>query len=504
MIMSPLLGLIFCFLGQWLLLRTIYRLYLHPLKKIPGPKLAAISHLYEFYYDIIKGGQFIYEIQRMHNQYGPIVRINPREVHVIDPEFYDEIYASGSRKRDKDARFVPTFTLPTSMIATVGHDHHRFRRGILANYFSRRSALELVPLVEERVLKLMDRLDGFRQSQRVVRLDDAFAGFAADVITLHSYGQRFGFLEDKNFRCNIRQAVGEITVLSHYNRFFPRVVQVIEQLPLWLLSWLQPGKSSLYDLQRTVYAQSQESIAKRASGSELRRSVFTSLTDPKVPPHERTPQRLKYEGFLVLAAGTETTGRVLTIAAFHLAHSPEICDRLRDELKQVMPTPQSAVGFPELEKLAYLTAVINEALRLASPLTIRLPRTAPDETLKYKHHVIPPGTPMSSSSYLMHRNVTIFPDPERFDPERWLDGSEQDRRLTRYLSPFTRGSRMCLGINLAYVELYLAIAHLVRRFDWELHETTPEDVRIVSDFILGGTRRGDIKVDAKIVGCVQD
>lgn len=111
---------------------------------------------------------------------------------------------------------------------------------------------------------------------------------------------------------------------------------------------------------------------------------------------------------------------------------------------------------------------------------------------------------MSSSSYLMHRNVTIFPDPERFDPERWLDGSEQDRRLTRYLTPFTRGSRMCLGINLAYVELYLAIAHLVRRFDWELHETTPEDVRIVSDFILGGTRRGDIKVDAKIVDCVQD
>ncbi|PYI27674.1 cytochrome P450 [Aspergillus indologenus CBS 114.80] len=488
--MFPLLGLICCFLGQWLVLRTIYRLCFHPLKNTPGPKLAAISHLYEFYYDIIKGGQFIYEIKRMHDQYGPIVRINPREVHVIDPDFYDEIYASGSRKRDKDPRFVPTFTLPTSMIATVGHDHHRFRRGLLANYFSRRSALELVPLVEERVLKLMDRLDGFRQSQRIARLDDAFAGFAADVITSHSYGQRFGFLEDETFRCNIRQAVGEITALSHYNLFFPRVVRVIEQVPLWLLAWLQPGKSSLYDLQRTVFAQSQESMAKRASGLEVRRSVFTSLTDPK--------------GFLVLAAGTETTGRVLTIAAFHLAHSPEIRDRLRDELKQVMPTPQSAVGFPELEKLAYLTAVINEALRLASPLTIRLPRVAPDETLKYKDHVIPPGTPMSCSSYLMHRNPSLFPDPERFDPERWLNGSEQDRRLNRYLTPFTRGSRICLGINMAYVELYLALAHLVRRFDWELHETTPEDVRIVSDFILGGTRRGDIKVDAKIVRCVKD
>lgn len=55
---------------SYLVVRSIYRLYFHPLSKFPGPKLAALTHLYEFYYDAIKGGKYLWEIQRMHDQYG--------------------------------------------------------------------------------------------------------------------------------------------------------------------------------------------------------------------------------------------------------------------------------------------------------------------------------------------------------------------------------------------------------------------------------------------------
>lgn len=53
-----------------LVVRTIYRLYFDPLHHIPGPKLAAITHLYEFYHDVIRGGLFIWEIEKMHREYG--------------------------------------------------------------------------------------------------------------------------------------------------------------------------------------------------------------------------------------------------------------------------------------------------------------------------------------------------------------------------------------------------------------------------------------------------
>lgn len=78
---------------------AIYRLYLSPVASFPGPKLAALTFGYEFYYDIIKRGRYTWKISDLHKQYGPIIRINPYEIHVIDPEFYDELYIGHGKRR---------------------------------------------------------------------------------------------------------------------------------------------------------------------------------------------------------------------------------------------------------------------------------------------------------------------------------------------------------------------------------------------------------------------
>jgi hypothetical protein len=139
-----------------------YRLYFSPISHIPGPKLAAATWLYEFYYDIVLGGQYTFKIISLHEQYGPIIRINPSEVHVGDPDFYPEVYASGTRRREKWRFFTKQFGADDSALSTIDHDHHRVRRAAVAPFFSTQSVRRLQPVIEERVDALLDRLRGTR------------------------------------------------------------------------------------------------------------------------------------------------------------------------------------------------------------------------------------------------------------------------------------------------------------------------------------------------------
>jgi cytochrome P450 len=94
------------------------------------------------------------------------------------------------------------------------------------------------------------------------------------------------------------------------------------------------------------------------------------------------------------------------------------------------------------------------------------------------------------SNYFMHHNEDVFPDSHTFDPSRWLadpitgalpTGPDGKKLLTRYMGSFSRGTRACLGIYLAYAELYIALATVLRRCDLSLFETTDKDVRLWSE-----------------------
>jgi cytochrome P450 len=121
--------------------------------------------------------------------------------------------------------------------------------------------------------------------------------------------------------------------------------------------------------------------------------------------------------------------------------------------------------------------VINEGLRISSPVTTRLPRIAPNEEMAFKKWRIPAGVcvfldyflcqnyikfsifffllglkawmqvPVSMSYYFIHYDTTIFPSLQKFNPSRWIEAQERGERLEKYLVPFSKGSRNCIGIK---------------------------------------------------------
>lgn len=163
----------------------IYRFYLHPLSGVPGPRLAAITSWYETYYDLFKapGGQYWNKLDELHKSYGPIIRINTNEVQIHDPEFYTQIYAGGSTKRNRYARSVSGNGSPGSMASAVSHDLHRLRRSSINPFFSKAAVQRLEERIQSRLRILSERLSGFLERKEIIDVSVAMTSLTLDIIT---------------------------------------------------------------------------------------------------------------------------------------------------------------------------------------------------------------------------------------------------------------------------------------------------------------------------------
>ncbi|CAI7595867.1 unnamed protein product [Penicillium manginii] len=430
---------------------VVHRLYTHPLAAFPGPKLAAGTFLYEFYYDVIKNGVYIWEIER------PIVRISPRELHIKDPYFYEEIHAGPSKKRARDLKYAVAFAAPYSLVGTIGHEHHRLRRSFVNNFFSKRSVTNLTPVIHEKVDKLIHRFETAFANSTVLTLQLDFAALTADVITHYCYGWARGYLDnaDSSKSNDLVDAVNGLMTMFHINRFFPFLSKIMLAAPPALVRWLQPCMADLFDMKARLRDQARYTLEKRENLHDVKvkeeNYIFDALTGPEVPDAEKTLDRLEDEGALLLGAGTETTARAIAVSMFHVMSNAEVGRKLLCELKTILETPTSQASWLELEQLPYLTGVVNEGLRLSHGMTSRLGRISTKAHIPYKGWIIPAGTPISQSNYFVHMDETLFPDPHRFDPERWARAAKNGDYLGRFIVSFTKGSRQCLGMKWVFI-----------------------------------------------------
>lgn len=189
-----------------------------------------------------------------------------------------------------------------------------------------------------------------------------------------------------------------------------------------------------------------------------------------------------------MAAGVETTATALTKALFFITNDPAVKSKLRAELETVFPDVRHTPPLATLEALPYLSAVVNETLRMSGGVSQRTVRKSRGTPVVWKDKVIPADYYFSMTSYLTHRDPSIWDSPEEFLPERWLAGKGKNGQpLSKYLMTFGKGPRMCLGLNLAYAELYIGLAVVLRRCNFELYNTTRADVDMKADFLIPRT-----------------
>ncbi|KFX99303.1 hypothetical protein V490_01849 [Pseudogymnoascus sp. VKM F-3557] len=461
------------------------------------PKLAAVSFWYEFYYDVVQGGQYTFEIGRMHEKYGPVIRINPHELHVSQPDFYEKLYSGPGKRRHRWGWYTAQFGLPESMFGTTDHDSHRIRRAAVNPFFSKGAVRSLQPIIDERIEALLNRFRGFQASGQPITLDYAFSAYTNDIAQEYAFARSDHRVDQDDFEPTFHKASIAGSSSGALMKQYPWVLPLMQSLPESFMTWLDPDMASYFSFQNMIKREIQEiKSGKTDNKSADHRTIFYEIINSDLPPEEKSDARLAQDGQTVVIAGTITTAWGLCVAVFHLLSQPETLKRLKEELRTVLKGPSSPVTLATIEQLPYLTGCVQECIRLSYGVCTRLQRIAPDETLTFndgkKDWYIPPGTPVGMTSVLMHHDESVFPDSRTFLPERWI-GNPQ---LSKYLISFSKGTRQCIGINLAYAELYIALARIFRaygsegvRFEddvgrLELFETTMSDLELTKDVFI--------------------
>ncbi|ETN66704.1 cytochrome P450 4C1 [Anopheles darlingi] len=180
--------------------------------------------------------------------------------------------------------------------------------------------------------------------------------------------------------------------------------------------------------------------------------------------------------------GHDTTTSGIAFTFYQLAKHPDIQERLFQEIIDTLGPDYRTVPltYSTLQNFKYLDMVVKESLRLLPPVSIIGRRLVED--LELNGVTVPAGTDITIPIYVIHRNPEVFPDPERFDPERFADESTQRRGPYDYI-PFSIGSRNCIGQRFALMEMKITLVRMVSHY--RIHPgTTMHEVRLKTDLVL--------------------
>ncbi|KAJ4244772.1 hypothetical protein NW762_014349 [Fusarium torreyae] len=496
----------------YVLAKCFYRLYLSPLAKFPGPKLAALTPWYNGYYDLIKGGQYIWAIDEMHRKYGPIVRTRPDTLHVNDPAFIDKWYTQSPKHRREKAYTITQCVLaPGSIIATEDHDLHRARRTVLNPYFSSQNVMRLVPAINDTLLNLLRRMDGWAMEGRPVTLNPAYRAATKDVIQLYCFGEGEKCLDMDDCNAAFFDVIQPHPVM-HMGTYAYWLAKLMADLPPSLMLVFVPRIAVFATFIRAswIFFFGLESLSaqidhlKKADNLQEGKTIFHEILRSDIPNSEKGTKRLTDEAMVLVTAGSETTASTLAAITYHLLADTSLMARLRAELKTVMPEPDQLPDQTKLKNLPFLNALIEEAIRLYPGGSHRQDRLAPDEDIVYeapdgKTHIIRAGTIVGMAAPLVNRDPHLYPNPRDFRPERYLENPT----LASYQFSFSKGARQCIGINLAYQELRILTAGIFRKYDvfdsseekqsgptMELYKTNRDDIDVYADYFTMGQYPG--------------
>nr|UYD62325.1 cytochrome P450 [Leptographium qinlingense (nom. inval.)] len=499
---------------------SLVRTWRSPLSRIPGTPSSLFTSAALRWHEM-RGERTRY-VHALHQRYGPVVRLTPSEVSFSSAAAVKEIYNTAGSGYDK-TDFYNLFTIygRRTMFTTLGKEQHARRRRILADRYANSNVMRAPSLagIEER-------------ARRFVDLCVAAPGGVLDIYTaLHAYA----------FDCvthHLFHPYGADSLRNEADADIMREATFDDSLQNRLISWYSPA---LYAVAGRIVALftsprdtplSNNFVLDTSARTDTAAFTLTARMHEKQQPYENGPPSLadaesrgypQKPGFDLLdaaaesldhmAAGIDTTGDGLCFLMYELSlpRSRHFQERLRRELRDNKDGDNAA-----FDRLPFLDAVVMEGLRCFPAIPMSLPRLVPSahwgssraaatagsasasgagpgqgcDGRVIDGYFVPTGTVVSSQAYSVHRmDASVFPDPDTFNPDRWL-APDGDAERRRNFFAFASGGRGCIGKHLALVEMKLLLRDVYTRFATTPDAATTPEAMIMADQLISARPLG--------------
>jgi cytochrome P450 len=456
------------------------------LRKYPNLTLLSGISDFPFIYEAHRGFRS-HALLKAHEKY-PVVRVGPNALSYGTKEAVKDIYGHNT-KCGKDLMYQKLAGTHYHLADVIDKPDHARKRKMLSSAYAIKNLENWEHKVADMITRLIRAFDarctpaleqGQRPTEADLTVDYRMWSNLFTVCAIANIGlsENLGFLDQGNDLVTSEAADGH-TKKVHFRECLHATAWAQSNL-VWSYEWYQTlvmlSKlvSPTYRLKWRLNQDWDGIVRNRATkrfkryeaGEKLDDFFTAILQDKSGAPNNLEWGEMVAEVSIMMNAGSDTTAIAMNNAMYLLLKHPHHLKRLREEIDSVLDDDEVVAPYDKVKQLPFLRACLDESMRLIPPTTFGLPRRTPPEGAPILGDYVAGDTTVSISSYVAHRDSSIFPSPEIYNPERWL--GVEGKELQPYFIAFSAGARGCIGRNISYLEQMVLLASLLHRYEFAL------------------------------------
>ncbi|ALC40959.1 maker27 [Drosophila busckii] len=356
-------------------------------------------------------------------------------------------------------------------------DGHAWRdmRNKLTPTFTSLKMHQMLPIVleiaERFMLVMQKELDKHKgEEESPVEVKDLLARFTTDIIGSCAFGLDCNSLNDP--KVEFRRMGNKTFTERRHGRIVFSFIQSFPKFAKWLkLKTVRDDVSAFF--RRVV----RETLDYRDRNHVQRKDFFNLLMELRKDPNGGLSfNQIAAQAFVFFLGGFETSSSTMGFALHLLALHPEIQERGREEVQQVL-SKHKQLNYEALKELKYIKQIMYETLRKYSIASILLRKTLEDYPVPGTSYVLEAGTPIVIPVDAIHHDPDVYPEPDKFDPERFTPEAMEQRHAAAFLG-FGAGPRNCIGLRFGEMQTLVGLAMLLKNFKFSPAKATEIPLQI--------------------------